>query len=407
MHANRIDHARRRYSLRASLLWLLAACILPAISVSVNLAIVHYRLLREQIHHDTSTLAREIAADLDQVPADETRPAATAAIVDRRKLSQDWSVVVLDDTGKVVAAAGKSGDHLSRRRLAEAIVAAPEGSLEIAAGDGKPVIASFSRVAARPWAVAVGAPKAALEERRTWLITRVGIGAFAALALGLWLATGIARRVAASVRDLNDAARALAAGKPVTLPEVQLAEAEAVGAALLDASRAMAAVQQQAYHDPLTGLANRALFEEAFARQLALSERSGGPFAVLAIDLDEFKTVNDQQGHAAGDAVLREAAERIIVTVRASDVPARMGGDEFSVLLADTGREDAVQTAERLVAALSQPYPGVRAAVSASVGVAVYHAEEKPADLLDAADRALYRAKGAGKKRAVLGVEPD
>lgn len=408
MVANRIDHtAKRRYSLRASLLWLLAACILPAISVAVNLAIVHYRLLRDQIHHDTAVLAREIAADLGQAPAGATDPAAMAAFLDRRVLPRDWSVIVLDAAGNIVAASRESGDRRSRRPLAEAIGAAPEGSLEVVADNGERVIASFRRVASRPWTVAVGAPKASLEERRTWLIVRVGIGAFAALALGLWMAAGIARRVAASVRELNEAALALATGKPVALPEVQLAEAEAVGAAILEASRAMATVQQQAYHDPLTGLANRALFEDAFARQLALSERSGSPFAVLAIDLDEFKAVNDQQGHAAGDAVLRVAAERITGTVRASDMPARMGGDEFSVLLADTNRDDAVQTAERLVVALSQPYPGIRTAVSASVGIAVYHAEEKPVDLLDAADRALYQAKGAGKKRAVLGVEPD
>jgi diguanylate cyclase (GGDEF)-like protein len=164
----------------------------------------------------------------------------------------------------------------------------------------------------------------------------------------------------------------------------------------------MAVVQRQAHHDPLTGLANRALFEDAFARQLALSERAGSPFAVLAIDLDEFKAVNDQLGHAAGDAVLREAAGRITGTVRASDMAARMGGDEFSVLLADANREEAVQTAERLVAALSQPYPGVSTPVSASVGIAIYHAEAKPADLLDTADRALYQAKRSGRNRVCV-----
>lgn len=408
MIANRIDHtAKRRYSLRASLLWLLAACILPAISVAVNLAVVHYRLLHDQIHHDTTMLAREIAANLGQASADAADLAAIAALIDRRGLPEDWSVTVLDAAGKVVAASRESANRQSRRPLAEAIGPAPEGSLEVVADDGKRVIASFSRVASQPWTVVDGASKASLEERRTWLIVRVGIGIFAALTLGLWLAAGIARRVAASVSELNEAALALATGKPVILPEVQLAEAEAVGAAILEASRTMATVQQQAYHDPLTGLANRALFEDAFARQLASSERSGNPFAVLAIDLDEFKAVNDQQGHAAGDTVLRIAAERITGTVRASDVPARMGGDEFSVLLTDADRDDAVQTAERLVAALSQPYPDIKIAVSASVGIAVYQAEENRVDLLDAADRALYQAKGAGKKRAVLDAESD
>jgi diguanylate cyclase (GGDEF)-like protein len=519
MHANRVDHAiRRRYSLRTSLLWLVAVCILPAVSVSVSLAIAHYRLLRDQIHHGTVMLAHQVAAELDRelagiesglrvlatssdltsgnldgfhkdasdaltsqvvqnyvlvdrqgrqvlntlrppgapLPVSGTptaivrifdtgapalsdlfigpvaaeplvalgvpvyrgndiayalamgmKPAVVGAIVDRQTPPAGWTIAVLDGAGNIVAANGSPGGGQSRPALREAIAAATEGSLEVRADDGTAIITSFSRSSAWPWSVAVGVPRSVLEHRLFWVIFRVGFGALAALGLGLWLASGIVRRVTTSVRDLNNAALAMAKGEPVVLPGVQFAEADAVGAAILEASRAMATVQQQAYHDPLTGLANRALFEEAFARQLALSERTDSPFAVLAIDLDEFKGVNDQQGHAAGDAVLRMAAERITGTVRASDVPARMGGDEFSVLLVDTNREEAIQTAERLVTALSQPYPGVTAAVSASVGIAIYHSADKPEDLLDAADRALYRAKGAGKKRAVLGVEPD
>lgn len=518
MHANRVDRAvKPRYSLRKSLFWLLAACILPAVSVSVSLAIAHYRLQREQIHHGTVMLARQVAAELDRelagiesglrvlatsgdliggdlvafharasdalasqivqnyvlidrqgrqvmntrrppgtpLPATGTpavlarifdegapalsdlfigpvaneplvalgvpvfrdgeiayalamgmKPAVIAAIVERQKPPPDWTISVVDGTGEIVAATAFPGGGRSHPALREAIAAAREGLLEVRANDGGIVITSFTRSSAWQWSVTVGVPKAVLERRLFWVVFRVGFGSIAALGLGLWLAAGIVRRVTASVRDLNDAALALARGEPVTLPKVQLAEAEAVSAALLEASRTMATVQRQAHHDPLTGLANRTLFEESFARQLALSERIGTPFAVLAIDLDEFKTVNDQHGHAAGDAVLRIAAERIVATVRASDVVARMGGDEFSVLLADADREDAVQTAERLVTVLSQPYAGVNAAVSASVGIAIYHAEGKPADLLDTADRALYRAKGAGKKRAVLGVEP-
>ncbi len=518
MLANRVDQVvKPRYSLRASLLWLLAACILPAASVSVSLAIAHYRLLRDQIHQGTVMLARQVAAELDRelagiesglrvlatsgdliggdlvafharasdalasqrvqnyvlvdrlgrqilntrrppgtpLPATGTpaaiarifatgapalsdlfigpvageplvalgvpvfrdgeivhalamgmKPAVIATILGRQKPPAGWAITVLDGAGEIIAATSHPGGGRAHPALREAIAAAPEGLLEVRGDRDAAIITSYSRSSVWSWSVAVGVPKSALEHRLFWVVFRVGFGTVAALGLGLWLAAGIVRRVTASVRDLNNAALAVAKGESVTLPEVQLAEAEAVGAAILEASRTMAVVQRQAHHDPLTGLANRALFEDAFARQLALSERAGSPFAVLAIDLDEFKAVNDQLGHAAGDAVLREAAGRITGTVRASDMAARMGGDEFSVLLADANREEAVQTAERLVAALSQPYPGVSTPVSASVGIAIYHAEAKPADLLDTADRALYQAKGAGKKRAVLGVEP-
>ena len=518
MHAKRVDRVvKPRYSLRKSLLWLVAACILPAVSVSVSLAIAHYRLQREQIHHGTVMLARQVAAELDRelagiesglrvlatsddliggdlvafharardalasqvvqnyvlldrlgrqvlnthlppgepLPAAGTppaiarifvtgapalsdlfigpvagaplvalgvpvfrdgeivhalamgmRPAAIASILEHQKPPAGWTITVLDGAGEIIAATAHPHGGRAHPALREAIAAAPEGLLEVRGDRGAAVITSYSRSSDWSWSIAVGVPKAVLEQRLFWVVFRVGFGTVAALGLGLWLAAGIVRRVTASVHDLNDAALAVAKGEAVTLPEVQLAEAEAVGAAILEASRTMATVQRQAYHDPLTGLANRALFEDAFARQLALSERAGSPFAVLAIDLDEFKAVNDQLGHAAGDAVLREAAQRITGTLRASDLAARMGGDEFSVLLADSSRDDAVQTAERLVAVLSQPYPGVSTPVSASVGIAVYHAQAKPANLLDMADRALYQAKGAGKKRAVLGVEP-
>jgi diguanylate cyclase (GGDEF)-like protein len=158
-----------------------------------------------------------------------------------------------------------------------------------------------------------------------------------------------------------------------------------------------------AHHDALTELPNRLLFDEVGERNLATAQRSGQPLALLALDLDGFKAVNDTLGHAAGDRVLKEVARRLLAAIRASDIAARIGGDEFFVLLAGMHRESAMEIAERLVSLLSQPYPDIDLPVSASVGVAMYpeHGESLPL-LAASADSALYTAKDAGRRRAVL-----
>ena len=187
------------------------------------------------------------------------------------------------------------------------------------------------------------------------------------------------------------------------LPEVQIREAEAVGQAILKAAELMAEVRHRAYHDALTGLANRTLFLELLQFQLSLAQREQGRLAVLAIDLDNFKTVNDDEGHARGDQLLQEVAARIGRTLRASDAAARSGGDEFWVLLCDTDELSALETASRLLGALREPFPGIRTPVSASIGIAVYPTMgREPQALLEAADLALYEAKRAGRNRLAV-----
>lgn len=328
------------------------------------------------------------------------------AILARQKLPAEWVVAVLDGAGTIVGRSRDAAQIVGRKagpELRRHVAESREGSLETVTRDNDPVIASFSRSSHWPWTVTVAVPKELIEAEAYRLLTWVAAGLAISFVVGMVLALGIARRVTSSVRGLNDAALALGAGELIELPSVQLKEADAVGEAIVQASRLMAQVRHQAHHDPLTGLANRALFDEAANRQLALAMRNRGTLALLAIDLDEFKAVNDRQGHAVGDTVLKAAAARIVDEIRASDVAARIGGDEFLILLPDADRDSATQTAERLVAALARPYPGVAAAVSASVGVAVFpRCGGTVAALCESADRALYRAKEAGKRCAVL-----
>jgi diguanylate cyclase (GGDEF)-like protein len=220
--------------------------------------------------------------------------------------------------------------------------------------------------------------------------------------LGLLAASWIAGRVLSTVRGLNAAAQRLQQGGRFEMPELQLREAEAVGAAMQQAARAMEQVKYLAQHDPLTGLANRLLFVELARHQIAVAQRQQQSLALLALDLDGFKAVNDGDGHAAGDKVLKQAAQRLLAACRAADVVARIGGDEFMVLLGPTEVGQADATAARILQALSQPYQGSAAAVSASIGLALLPRDGDTLEqLMAAADAALYAAKAAGKNRYV------
>jgi diguanylate cyclase (GGDEF)-like protein len=147
--------------------------------------------------------------------------------------------------------------------------------------------------------------------------------------------------------------------------------------------------------DALTGLANRRAWDEALPLALRQAERLGHPLAVVLTDVDHFKAYNDAHGHPAGDLALRELGARWSVHVRDIDVLARIGGEEFAVLLPGCDARAALAVAERLRADMP-------AGLTTSAGVASWHAPQSPAELVAAADRALYRAKHAGRDRSCL-----
>jgi diguanylate cyclase (GGDEF)-like protein/PAS domain S-box-containing protein len=165
---------------------------------------------------------------------------------------------------------------------------------------------------------------------------------------------------------------------------------------------AEARLVHQAMHDALTGLANRALLHDQLSIALARAERAGTKVAVLFLDLDNFKTINDSLGHTAGDRLLVEVAQRLHRVLRGSDVAGRVGGDEFVVVCEDLGGpEDIPPVVERLLHELQEEVrlQGQELVVSASIGVAVGGAGSGADDLLRDADAAMYRAKARGKAR--------
>jgi diguanylate cyclase (GGDEF)-like protein len=152
-----------------------------------------------------------------------------------------------------------------------------------------------------------------------------------------------------------------------------------------------------AHHDPLTGLINRHLFPDRLARAMILSQRHRKKIALLYVDLDKFKQINDDHGHLAGDAVLQEVASRLQALLRDSDTIARMGGDEFVVILQDISSKTAVnKVAKKIITALAEPihFHEARFSVMASIGISIYPDDDKEIDaLLQKADRAMYQAK--------------
>src|SRR5687768_123450 len=169
-----------------------------------------------------------------------------------------------------------------------------------------------------------------------------------------------------------------------------------------DFRRAEALIRHHAEHDALTGLANRRHFYQRIEEHLARAGRNGGGFAILLIDLDRFKPVNDAHGHTAGDAVLCEIASRLKVVVRKGDSVARLGGDEFAIVTEVNGpaAEAASRLASRVIVELGKPIAvgDMELDVGASIGIAQYPSDGHSAEaLLHAADVAMYRGKHEGR----------
>ena len=170
---------------------------------------------------------------------------------------------------------------------------------------------------------------------------------------------------------------------------------------LTEKKRAEQQMEYQSYHDALTGLANRRLFQEHLTLAIALAQRKRRPVVVLFLDLDHFKVINDSLGHTLGDALLREIATRLRTSVREGDVVARVGGDEFTIVLQELEKkEDAAAMAQRVLRIIAEPIDidGQRLYLTASIGMAVYPDDGEDAEtLVKNADNAMYRAKAVGR----------
>lgn len=170
-------------------------------------------------------------------------------------------------------------------------------------------------------------------------------------------------------------------------------------------------IWHSAHHDDLTGLPNRRLFLDRLKQEIRHANRNGRPLSLLFMDLDGFKDVNDSLGHEAGDRLLSEVAERLTGCVREDDTVARMGGDEFTVILAGANqREDVERVAQTIIDSLAKPFDIAqqRVQISVSIGITFYPIDaSSPFTLLDAADQAMYKAKKSGSNRLCFFAPSD
>jgi len=198
---------------------------------------------------------------------------------------------------------------------------------------------------------------------------------------GLLMVASNAEDRATNVREVARIARALADTMSLALSNIALREK----------------LRTQSLRDPLTGLYNRRYMEDALDRYLSMAERSGDATSVIMIDLDHFKKLNDEHGHAKGDAVLRDTAVQLVGALRPADVVSRYGGEELLVILPGCPLEDALLKAEILRSRIESLSEIHGCAVSASFGVACVPETSGKADLIPMADAALYEAKSAGR----------
>nr|WP_315260103.1 bifunctional diguanylate cyclase/phosphodiesterase [uncultured Duganella sp.] len=215
----------------------------------------------------------------------------------------------------------------------------------------------------------------------------------------VWLVDDITAR--------REASEAVARARDELELRVQERTAELAGAnaqlqgEIVERRQAEARVHHMAYHDSLTGLPNRALLSDRLDRAMLAAQRSGRKLAVMFIDLDRFKTINDSLGHMTGDQLLKEVAARLCGAVRASDTVARLGGDEFVVLVPGIRTADeASQVAEKIIEALSDGFPleGRNLHITPSIGVSVYPDDGVNVEtLMRNADSAMYHAKASGR----------
>lgn len=334
-----------------------------------------------------------------------------STILQQQQYPEHWIATILDNKGTVVARTNDMQRYVGQQAIPEVLERLQdqsEGVFETKTLDGKPILAVLAKATNSQWTVAIGIP---LEVLNTQLLSKLWTLVLSTIILfgaGLLFAWHIGNRISRSIRDLVAPALALGAGDSIEPATYGLREANEVGQALVKASRMHALAKHQATHDPLTGLANRAMFTEFLGHQLNLCQRNRQSMAVLYLDLDNFKFINDTYGHGAGDDLLKEAAARLRSDLRKSDMAARLGGDEFAVVLVASGAEDAAGVVEKLALRLAVPYviDGHELRSAASIGVAVYPQSATTADdLIAFADDAMYKCKAERRKSRAATVE--
>jgi diguanylate cyclase (GGDEF)-like protein len=358
-----------------------ALTILFALAVAAGAVLIALAWLatrRRPADGELAAALAEVSARVDRL-AGEVGDALQAARAERRRGQALGDLAGSIDLDEVLT---RTLEAATRSQGVQAALLTVRGS-----GD-EPVVATLGIEADRPPSVAPPDGSHPRAVRLSYLHERAGAYLRSALAIPLPSEGEELGYLVAYARD----EQALGAA---TLAELEQL-AERAGPAI-DNARRFREARRLADLDALTGLHNRRYFHETLAREVARANRYQRELALIVLDLDDFKAINDRIGHLAGDAVLAEAAERLRDVVRSADVACRVGGDEFAIVLPESTPEDAKGLYRRLQAAMAKRPLGQAGRLALSAGVAELRPEDDAVRFFERADEALYRAKAAGK----------
>lgn len=342
----------------------------------------------------------------------------------QQKLPSGWIAALLDTQNIVIARNLNHEAALGQKAtpdLQSQLGLQPEGSMASHSLEGRPTFVAFTRSASTHWTVAVGMTRDVLYQNLYRLLSLVALSFLALLVSGTFLVGKLSRYVRKALEALGSAADAAAQGdRNAMAPIAGLQEIDRLAEQFNNMQAAHQqmeeVVRQLAYYDSLTGLANRLLLGDRLTQAMLAGKRNGRFGALLFLDLDNFKTLNDTQGHGAGDLLLIEVARRLKNLVREIDTVARFGGDEFLVLLQDLdpdkskAQSHVALLAEKIRSQLAEPYLLNLAAdatqparpiehrCTASIGVTLFlDMSVSEEDVIKRADIAMYRAKEGGR----------
>lgn len=295
------------------------------------------------------------------------------------------------------------GEKLGWSKTVDSALAGHTGSMAVRNYKGIPMLAGYAKVSGPGWAVVAQQPQEVSLAPLSTLMRNMILGMVPAAIIGIILIGGGALMISRPLRDLSRIAGQLAA--PQTTDNLQrlnawYREAAAIRQAMLTGVQLLQAkigrLNRQALTDPLTGLANRRAMDE----ELQMLQLSGRVYSVLSVDIDYFKRVNDTFGHDKGDLAIRQVAQILMEQSRTADLACRAGGEEFLLILPDTGQDAATLIAERVRQAVASSEIPVVGHITVSIGVASCAGEAIECEaVLKLADECLYRAKEMGRNR--------
>ena len=408
-----------RLTTRARILALVLASALPGSLLSLYMTFEHRQISLDRTSEELGRRLDLVEALLPAFQVD-TLPAAGAEALGRGQM-----LTIIDDAGFVIMQHpplfAHAGERFPNRAVLEGI-ARGHSIFEVPDPHGVPRLYATrktSHAGGSTLTMIIGVPKSIAYDRIQRALTKTLLGIAAATVALLVIAWfGGERLVLAPIRVMLAVTDRVRSGDLTARTGMQSGpeELSQLGAAL-DAMAEQLSEREQALNealekqtrlaltDSLTGLYNRRFLWEALQRQIAASKRTAQPFSIIVFDLDHFKAVNDTHGHGIGDVVLAQTAAILLRSIRASDLAARHGGEEFAILLPDTDLLTAAQRAEEIRRALDAHEiveASCRIRVTASFGVAQSEPDTEAGTLLKSVDAAMYAAKAGGRNRVML-----